>query len=905
MRQSDRGNLSLKHFLFVLSISLLVLPGYVLAISLGKISSISETNKPFSANIELENTKISQLDKISVSLATPAQFSRAGLNYSPLVSSLRFNTDISADGKPIVHVSSSMAITEPFLGFLVELNSPNGKEIKKYLVAIGQSESGGQTRDSAPGRLVNTSPAEPTAIKTPNSKTKSVEDKDFPLLYGPIRSGETLLDVADSLSIKGFSPEQIAMALFRSNPQAFMEGDANKPKPGSVLVIPDRMALSASSTGVAKMQLRHLMRGDPVVLSSPSLAVQTREDRRDQSQAVPSEMMSEALLHTSMAPPVKATEDGEAVMASERNNVSSPIRYGPISPGTSLETIARRLAPPEATVAQTAIALFVNNPSAFIGGDIGKLKVGARLELPDAKAVFAYPADMAQQEYQTAKRGGGINIEKIQLALASAAQERDATPGKVAPLSPEAPTAVADERADDGGRPQDNPSSPGNSNGFGLLMEASAKTEVQAVPVIPANTLAENKSGASREALIAASTDTTNDLAPPNAPASLEATKVPQDTEQPKQVQVPGPGTARVDEQAAETIVLRGRIAELERWLTDLRGTMGSIDLQLNQLLKATGNSQMGTEWISSVKSPSEALEETGSDKLNQGRGQFSSLVPLTIGTEGTEGNFIKLALSLQISVFWLLVITVMIVLIIMLGILYISRDRRRRLNGVAGGVPITKSSSRGNPPAGQIDARAAAEGVTGDIDSIKSSLKNPFEIRKSDEPDTINGSSPSLKQNLSAAGTSGHKEAPISRENNLDDFDHFWDEEGVYAPHEAEQVANFMEDDLPMDDSLKNITLIDKVMKDDLMNNDQMNNELIKDEVASDDLRKDEAAQAGSMEDEVSYYEIEDKIDMAMALLQTNQQDSAKVFLHEIIRKGMPNQQDLARDLLKRADLT
>jgi len=903
MRHSDRGNLSQKRFLFVLSISLLILPGYALAITLGKISSISETNKPFSANIELENTKISQLDKISVSLATPAQFSRAGLNYSPLASSLRFNTDISADGKPIVRVSSSMAITEPFLGFLVELNSPNGKEIKKYLVAIGQSESGGQARDSAPGHLVNTSPAESTAIKNPKSKAKSVEDKDFPLLYGPIRSGETLLDVADSLSIKGYSPEQIALALFRSNPQAFMEGDANKPKPGSVLEIPDRMALSASSTGVAKMQLQHLMRGDPVVLSTStsSLAVQTREVRRDQSEAVPSEMVSEALLRTSMAPPVKAMENGEQMMATERKNGSYPIRYGPISPGTSLETIARRLAPPEATVAQTAIALFLNNPGAFIGGDIGKLRVGARLELSDAKAVFAYPADIAQQEYLAAKRGGGINIEKIQLALASASPRRESTPGKVAPLSSEAPTVIADEGANGSG-PQDNPSSPGNGIGFSLLMEASAKTEVRAEPAIPANNLAGNNTGASKEALTAARTDTTNDLTHPNALLTPEATGVPQDTEQSKRLQAPGP--ARVDEQAAETIMLRGRIAELERWLTDLRGTMGSMDFQLNQLLKATENIQMGAASISSVKSPSDALAETGSDKLKQGQAQFSSLVPLTIGTEGTESNFIKLALSLQISVFWLLVITVIIVLIIMLGILYISRERRRRLNGATGGIPISKSSSRGNPPAGQIDARAAAERVAADIDTLKSSLKNPVEIKKSDEPDGTNSSSPSLKQSTSATGTSRHKEAPISSENNLEDFDQFWEEEGVYVPHETEQVASFMEDDLLKDDSLKNINFADKVMKEDLKDKELMNNELMKDEVARDDLTKDEVVQAELMEDEVSYYEIEDKIDMAMALLQTNRQDSAKVFLHEIIKKGMPNQQDLARDLLKRADL-
>lgn len=82
-----------------------------------------------------------------------------------------------------------------------------------------------------------------------------------------------------------------------------------------------------------------------------------------------------------------------------------PLRYGPVPKGAALATLARRMAPPGASQEQTALALFRANPQAFSGGNINRLKAGARLEIPHPALIFALEAKTARQQYLAAQKG--------------------------------------------------------------------------------------------------------------------------------------------------------------------------------------------------------------------------------------------------------------------------------------------------------------------------------------------------------------------------------------------------------------------------------------------------------------------------------------------------------------------
>ena len=92
---------------------------------------------------------------------------------------------------------------------------------------------------------------------------------------------------------------------------------------------------------------------------------------------------------------------------------SFPLHYGPVTSGSGLWTIARRMAPPDATVAQTAMALYRNNQNAFVGGNINLLKVGADLIIPTAEELFALDADSAERQFQDALAGRSVTSKPI------------------------------------------------------------------------------------------------------------------------------------------------------------------------------------------------------------------------------------------------------------------------------------------------------------------------------------------------------------------------------------------------------------------------------------------------------------------------------------------------------------
>ena len=85
-----------------------------------------------------------------------------------------------------------------------------------------------------------------------------------------------------------------------------------------------------------------------------------------------------------------------------------PLRYGPVPSGATLTTLARRMAPPRASREQTALAIFRANPHAFSGGDINRLKAGARLEISHPELIFALDAKTARQYYLAAQKGQGL-----------------------------------------------------------------------------------------------------------------------------------------------------------------------------------------------------------------------------------------------------------------------------------------------------------------------------------------------------------------------------------------------------------------------------------------------------------------------------------------------------------------
>ncbi len=225
------------------------------AAGLGKLSVNSSLGQPLSAEIELLSVHPGEFEVLVARVASPEAYADARIEYSPLLRQLRFSVERKADGKTVLKISSSGAINEPFLDVLVEVSWPSGRLVREYPILLdppGFNEARIAAPVAAPVAAVSaTEPAASAAAAPsgaplgamPSARAESAPKGDT---YGPVKRGDTLTKIATEMKGDGVSLDQMLVALFRENKQAFGKNNMNLLKTGQILRIP-------SATEVAKL----------------------------------------------------------------------------------------------------------------------------------------------------------------------------------------------------------------------------------------------------------------------------------------------------------------------------------------------------------------------------------------------------------------------------------------------------------------------------------------------------------------------------------------------------------------------------------------------------------------------------------------------------------------------------
>lgn len=267
----------------------------VLALGLGEIDTQSALNQKLTAEIELLSVRPGELDGLVVGLADRRAFERAGIERPFYLTKLRFSVHEDPSGRAYIQISSLQPIREPFLDFLVEVNWANGRILREYTVLLdpptmmagreAQVQSPA-TKDLAAAPAVTTTAAPNTSstasgsavrpvATAPTSATSGGSSQDR---YGPVRSGETLWNIAKRVRAdNSVSVEQMMLALLRSNPDAFIGQNINRMRSGFVLRVPEQGEVLSVSAREALAEVRRqtaLWRDyrNQLVANKPSLA---------------------------------------------------------------------------------------------------------------------------------------------------------------------------------------------------------------------------------------------------------------------------------------------------------------------------------------------------------------------------------------------------------------------------------------------------------------------------------------------------------------------------------------------------------------------------------------------------------------------------------------------------------
>lgn len=109
--------------------------GLACALGLGDITLHSALNQPLNADITLADSTGLEEGDITVTLGTPEEFARAGVDRSFFLTDLRF-TPVFRNGRKVIHVSSSKAVLEPYVSFIVQVTQPSGQLLRTYTLLL-------------------------------------------------------------------------------------------------------------------------------------------------------------------------------------------------------------------------------------------------------------------------------------------------------------------------------------------------------------------------------------------------------------------------------------------------------------------------------------------------------------------------------------------------------------------------------------------------------------------------------------------------------------------------------------------------------------------------------------------------------------------------------------------------
>ena len=255
---------------------LLAAPVGAWALGLGNIELQSALNQPFQAQIEVVSATPDELQGLKVALAPSEMFERYGLDRPAFLQNLEFRVVADRSGRGVVQVTSAQSIAEPFVTLLVEATWPRGRVLREYTVLLDppvllpapatpqavqpaetrpatSNSSGGAINRPAPQQPARQPAPEPAPQAAPPPVSRTEPEPAAPVsrsapprapasaaggAYGPVQRGDTLWVIADRFRPEGVTVNQMMVAMYRSNPDAF-GGNINLLRAGASLHLPE------------------------------------------------------------------------------------------------------------------------------------------------------------------------------------------------------------------------------------------------------------------------------------------------------------------------------------------------------------------------------------------------------------------------------------------------------------------------------------------------------------------------------------------------------------------------------------------------------------------------------------------------------------------------------------------
>ena len=287
------------------------------AAGLGKLTVLSPLGQPLNAEVEIVALRPGEEDTLVARVAPPEAFSAAGIEPGAVLNTMRFTIE-RRGAQRILRMTTTQPVNDPFVEVLVELQSGTGRLVREYTFLLDPPEY--KARDAlaavpkpkpaapkpaavtpeaekpaaAPPSLVQQTKPEPkeaqptppvvaAAPMTPEppkedaakvqakpleepakpleESAKPVEESakssttEEPSVY-EVQKGDTLAQIAQANLAGGVTLNQMLVAIYRANQDAFLRENVNWVRAGAILNMPSAEAVGTVDSAEANRIVR-------------------------------------------------------------------------------------------------------------------------------------------------------------------------------------------------------------------------------------------------------------------------------------------------------------------------------------------------------------------------------------------------------------------------------------------------------------------------------------------------------------------------------------------------------------------------------------------------------------------------------------------------------------------------
>jgi len=263
------------------------------ALGLGRLSVQSALGEPLRAEIDVTSMTPEEAGTLTLRVASPDAYRAAGVEYNAALPGTKVQLMRRADGRAYLRLTSDRAMVEPFVDVILEMNWASGRLVREYTLLLDPPGTPSNLAaapaprvepviTAAPRAPAPAAPAAPAprvaqaapAPVAPERRAPAPRAETPPPAAGAavpsapaapsadaaeqyrVRQGDSLSRIARNLQPRGVSLDQMLVALFRGNQDAFIDNNMNRLRAGEVLNVPSADAARQIPVAEAREVIR-------------------------------------------------------------------------------------------------------------------------------------------------------------------------------------------------------------------------------------------------------------------------------------------------------------------------------------------------------------------------------------------------------------------------------------------------------------------------------------------------------------------------------------------------------------------------------------------------------------------------------------------------------------------------